>query len=225
MEEKKEEIEIYSLMESLAGYLKTYKSSQGVSFSNINIRAIVIHQIDEEKTIEEIVSDLVGKGLNPYHYIIDKDGKIYQLNNVQTCVQHCRSKKYTAKANTYFGDNICPSFEENENASHPEACADNCTLSILLPAGKMNSNVYNAAVKLNAYLINKYTRGLQATANVLGAYEISEAFDEPKCFKEDPDTFLKFKYDIEKLRSQWLLHYGGFKRGYCTEHVYDVKLK
>ena len=225
MEEKKEEIEIYSLMESLDGYLKVYTSSQGVAFSNVNIRAIVIHQMNEKKKIEEIVSDMVNKGLNPYHFIIDEDGKIYQINNVEASLRHCRSKKYTAKANEYFGDNICPSFEENKDAIHPEACADNCTLSILLPYGDMNSNVYNAAVKLNAYLINKYARGLQGTTGILGAFEISDSFDDPRCFKEDPDTFLQFKYDIEKLRSRWLLHYGGFERGYCTEHFYETKLE
>ena len=117
---------------------------------------------------------------------------------------------------------VCPSFEETPNTIHPEASADNCTISISIPNGKLTSNVSNSLIRLCAYIINKYGKGLSGVVNVLGAFEISDSFDEPKCFKDDPEFFTQVKYEIEKLRSRWSLHFGGFKRGYPSEHIIEI---
>jgi len=227
MEEKKEneEIKIYSLIAKYSNLLTKYKSAKGVTFPLTNIRGIVIHQCSENKDVTEIVDEMVAKKINPYHFIIDENGDIGQINEITECVAHARSKKYTSFANTFFGDSTCPIFEETPETPHGEASVDNCTISILIPYcsdGKLDSNVYESLQKLVAYIINKYSKSLQATSAVVSAFEISEGFDDPKCFKDDPDFYLRFKYDVEKLRSKWLLHYEGFKRGYPTEKILPV---
>ena len=226
MDAEREELKIYSVEKLFDEKLEKYKSAQGIPFTLINIRGIVIHQTSDNKDVPNVeIPSLIENKKNPYHFIIDTEGRIYQVNSIESALQHCRSRKYTSKANEYFGDLICPSFEETKNNLHPEASADNCTVSISIPNGLLTSNVSNALIRLCAYIINKYSKGLSGVVNVLGAYEISDDFDEPKCFKNDPEYFTTLKYEIEKLRSKWSLHFGGFKRGYPTEHIIEISDK
>lgn len=223
MDIEKEELKIYSVEKLFDGKLEKYKSVQGNPFTIINNRGIVIHQNSDNKdVVNEVIPSLIDNKKNPYHFIIDTEGRIYQVNSIESALQHCRSKKYTSMANEYFGDMVCPSYEETVNNIHPEASADNCTISISIPNGKLTSNVSNSLIRLCSYVINKYGKGLNGVVNVLGAFEISDEFDDPKCFKEDPEYFTQLKYDIEKLRSRWSLHFGGFKRGYPSEHIIEI---
>ena len=223
MDIEKEELKIYSVEKLFDGKLEKYRSVQGNPFTIINNRGIVIHQNSDNKdVVNEEIPSLIDNKKNPYHFIIDTEGRIYQVNSIESALQHCRSKKYTSKANEYFGDMVCPNYEETPNNIHPEASADNCTISISIPNGKLTSNVTNSLIRLCSYIINKYGKGLSGVVNVLGAFEISDDFDEPKCFKEDPEFFTQLKYDIEKLRSRWSLHFGGFKRGYPSEHIIEI---
>jgi hypothetical protein len=228
MDTEKEELKIYSIEKLFDDKLEKYKSVQGNPFTLINIRGIVIHQTSDNKDVPNVeLPSLIENKKNPYHFIIDTEGRIYQVNSIESALQHCRSKKYTSKANEYFGDLICPSYEETKNAIHPEASADNCTISISIPKlsetnGKLTTNVSNALVRLCSYIINKYGKGLNGVMNILGAYEISDDFADPICFKNDPEYFTQLKYNIEKLRSRWTLHFGGYARGYPTEHVIEI---
>lgn len=220
---KKEELKFYSIEKLAEEQLVKYLSAEGIQFPLVNIRGIVIHQLYENKDVVKTeFEEMVNKKINPFHFIIDTEGKIYQVNPIGSAVKHCRSKKYTTFANEYFGDMICPSYEETPSSLHPEASPDNCTISISIPLGKMTSNVINSLVKLCAYIINKYGRGLNGVKNVLAAYEISDSINEPECLKDDQEFFVQLKYEIEKLRSRWILHYGGPNRGYPTEHVFEI---
>ena len=68
--EKKEELDIYSILDFSFANLSKYKSSQNVPFSLINIRGIVLHQLTEEKedVINDIIPELIEKNENPYHF-------------------------------------------------------------------------------------------------------------------------------------------------------------
>lgn len=221
---KMEKISINSLINLCYGKLSKYTSEKtGALFNLTNIRAIVLHQLNKTETIEDLVNELVESKSNPYHFYIDEKGDIYQLNPVTDAVDHCRYIKYTTKANSYFGDDICPLSEviNDNNQKNPNIC----TLSICLPFGKFSSNTYNSLVKLCAYLINKYSKSLQAIENILSIFEINENSSELNNFKENVEYYRMFKYDVEKLRARWLLHYGGISRGYPTEYINEISSK
>ncbi|MGL4949694.1 MAG: hypothetical protein ACRC5M_04870 [Anaeroplasmataceae bacterium] len=227
----KEEIVIYSLLKELGEDLPTNKTVNGKIFNLTNIRALVLHQDTKvNREIGEITDELIATNQNPYHFAIDINGDIFQLNPIERCLFHLKSKKYTKKANEYFGDLICPLFEETVETPHPESSPDNCTISILLPKasedGAIGVAASKSAEKLCAYIINKYAKALQAQSNILCANDISEVFnDRFQCFRRDPSLATEFKYSIERLRSSWFVKYGGFKRGYCDEKIIDVEKK
>lgn len=218
---KEEKISINSLINLCYEKLSKYKSDKtGAKFTLTNIRGIVLHQLDKEISIEELKNNLIDSKRNPYHFYIDTDGTIYQFNPIDDAVDHCRYAKYTTKANSYFGNDLCPMIESKniDTQQNPGIC----TVSICLPYGKFTSNTYNSLVKLCAYVINKYSKSLQATENLLSMFELVESTTELDNFKNDTEYYRMLKYDIEKKRANWLLHYGGIKRGYPSEYIYDM---
>lgn len=233
-----EEIRILSLANEFDDKLTKYKSTATNSvFQLTNIRGIVIHQgiyigtdpIVNKDTVEDIIPYLVKTKQNPYHFIIDRNGDIFQLNPIDRCVKHCKASHYTKKAQDYFGEMVCPSWTESERNPHPESNPDNCTVSILLPMndkeGHIGTNAYNSMIKLCAYIINKYAKGLQGVSSVFTPDWISEDFKLPICFKNDKELLTRTKYDIEKKRSSWWIHYKSDERGYPNEIIQDVVLK
>lgn len=218
-----EKIEFKSYAKCLEQEFPKYISSDDQEFTITNIRAIVIHQDENFDNLQNLVQNLFDTKKNPYHFAIESNGDIAQLNELDKALKHCRSKKYTPFANNYFGDSICPIFEDTDKTPHPEASPDNCTVSICVP--KITTNVYNSLVKLCSYIINGGAKSLEATSNLLSAFEISDSFDNPKEFKENPEYYLRFKYDIEKKRSKWFVLYGGYKRGYPEVKIDIMDIK
>ena len=215
-----EKIKINSFSKLFDEKLTKYTSEKsGTVFNITNIRGIILHQDAKYESAVELVTKLIESKKNPYHFIIESDGTIYQVNPIDRALDHAYLDTYTEKANKYFGNDLCPisEFKERDQKS-----PNICTLSICLPEGKLSSNTYNALVKLCAYLINKYSKSLQATENILSMFEISKHYEDPSSFKDNAEFYRMFKFDVEKLRSNWLLHYGGLSRGYPTEEIYDV---
>lgn len=217
-----DKIEFKSYAKCLEEEFPKYLSSDNQEFNITNIRAIVIHQENFDNT-QSLIQNLFDTKRNPYHFVIESNGDISQLNEFNKALKHCRSKKYTPFANNYFGDSTCPIFEDTDKTPHPEASPDNCTISICVPT--ITTNVYNSLVSLCSYIINSQAKSLEATSNLLSAFEISDIFDNPKEFKVNQEYFLRLKYDIEKLRSKWFVKFGGYKRGFPDVKVDIMDIK
>lgn len=220
-----DEIEIDSYEKCLDDLLPKYLSTnENQAFSITNIRAIVIHGSEKASDIEnDMIPYLIESKQNPYHFIIDKDGRIAQINSVNKALKHCRSNKYTSFANKFFGDTICPIYEDTTETPHPEASPDNSTISICVP--EYNTNVFNALVKLCSYIINRYAKYLEGPTGIISAFEISDNFSDPTWLKDRPEIFLKLKYDVEKKRSHWFVLYNGYKLGYPEPKIAEMKIE
>lgn len=221
-------------------------------FLMTNINAIILHQDMEvnEDAYTSFIPKILTKTTKNYHFVIDKEGIIFQLNPVKRAVDHCRYKKYSKRANAYFGDNYCPLYEDSKSSPHHEFISPNlCTVSICLPKinekNEIGSAAYTSAMRLCAYIINAFSPALQAQSNILCNYYIPDSslnIKDPECFYSENDyaqlnpdqigellkameingeptvdaKWLRFRYDIERLRGQWFMKYRNKRitRGY-----------
>lgn len=219
--DKESKIVINSVVKLFNDKLSKYTSEQnGMPLTITNIRGIILHRREEYKDAFDCINKMIETNRNPFHFIIDHDGKIYQVNPIDRALDHCYFETYSEKANSYFGDNLCPlSKKEDRNQLSPNIC----TISICIPTGKITSNVYNSLVRLCAYIINKYSKALQATQNILSMFEVIDTGNtDLNSFKTHPEFYRMFKYDVEKLRSNWLMHFGGLTRGYPSEQISEI---
>lgn len=207
----------------------------------VNIAAIVLHQDMEvgEDALTSYIPKIIAGTTNNHHFVIDKEGVIFQLNPIMRAVSHCKYTKYSKRANEYFGDDICPLYEDTKTSPHDKFVSPNLkTLSICLPKIDEEGNIGNAAytslIRLCAYLINRHAPALQAQANIICNYYIPEDnsnHKDPLCFYSENDyynltreqiaeilkddskesekdkRYLRFRYDVERLRGDWLIKY------------------
>ena len=224
-----ESIDIISLHEYYDELIPKRKGTNGIPGVMNNIRAIILYQ--NSFVNEDIVNKQLAR-LNSenrsYHFSIDTNGVIFQLNPVDRTVPHCSTVEYTKTANEYFGDNICPVFKASAATPH-YGSPNSCSVAINLPRvngdGNINEKVLKSLIKLCSYIINKYAPSLQAQANILCNFKINaNANKDPVVFFNDQDFYHKFKYDVEVKRTHWLRNYKGAARGYPTEKIEFYKL-
>lgn len=212
---EEEKLTVIDLQDSYPNIPKLLDSKTNKAISMPNIRAIIIHQ--DTDVNEDIYSSFIPKvvaGKTPmYHFIIDKEGTIFQLNPVDRAVKHSKFNAYSKKANDYFGEQICPLYENTELSLHAEETSpDFCTISICLPKineeGDIGNRAYSEACRLIAYLINCYSPALQAQANVLPiSFVPKDSGDVREVFSGKKEKFKNFVYETEKIRGHWALYY------------------
>lgn len=188
-----------------------------------NIRGIILHQdMIYSETLEEFIERMKNT-FKSFHFIIDKEGIIYQLNPVTRSVPHCAFNEYSRFANDYFGDTICPIYKSMEK-KHTGSPND-CTLAVCFQSCDDKSNINRktlaSLIKLCAYLINKYSPSLQVQSNVFGLYKIPKegVSSNPQVFYNNNSFLHIFRYRSEKLRTNWNKIYNGLQRGYPTEII------
>ena len=180
-----------------------------------------------------------------YHFAIDKEGVIFQLTSTNIATNNCDYSEYSDRAKAYFGERICHSDDVTDKFLSPTLKTISICLPKIDEEGNIGSYAIESCIKLCAFLINSIAPALQAQSNVICNYYIpheSLGFKDPLEFFSDIDfskltqqeieailnnkddknmikntKYLCFRYDIEKLRGEWLLKYknkDGSSRGY-----------
>lgn len=189
------------------------ENAAGKAIKMDNVRAIILHQDMDigEDAFTSFIPKVVAGSKPMYHFVIDKEGVIFQLKPTDEAVNHAKFNSYSRKANDYFGEQICPLYENTELSVHAEETSPNfCTISICLPkintSGDVGNKAYNEACRLIAYIINSISPALQVQSNVLPITYIPKLDQVPSVFNGDAKKLKAFRYEAEKLRGRWLTY-------------------
>jgi hypothetical protein len=204
-----------------------------------NIRAILISSMPSKKE-ESFMDTVLPKLLAPkydkksYHYIVDRDGLIYEMIALPYKPMHSTYRKYTEFANTYFGELLCPAVYDNMGIHVPSP--DFCTIGILFESiidgngVKYSPESFEGLVRVLAYILNRYCQPLEPLANIIASYRLNK---DAKTDKEilNPKFMETLNIQADKMRTKWLAHYKDIEketekellRGYPTLEITTIK--
>lgn len=161
------------------------------------VKAVVIHYTANAlSTAKQNIDYLRKKGLG-YHYIIDLDGTIYQLQTLKKRCRHCGSRKYTATASRFFGEYHAPKFYHTAEKQHSSS-PNNVTIGVCFchadETGKPSDAQYEALTDLLATLCMKYH--LPYNGGIWRHYDVTEKNCPLYYVEHEVDEFVKLLHDV-----------------------------
>ena len=117
---------------------------------------------------------LRSKGLG-YHFIVDIDGTVYQLQSLKLRAIHCGGRKYTSSATHFFGEHDAPTFYHTAEHQH-SGSPNNWTLGVCYcyidPSGLPEKATYDSLCELCGMLCTRnhlqYNGGIWRHHDVTG---------------------------------------------------------
>lgn len=159
------------------------------------VKAVVIHYTANAGTTAVAnINYLNDHGLG-YHFIIDNDGTIYQMQTLKKRAIHCGGRLYTTEATNFFGEHQAPSYYHTAEHQHTGS-PNNMTLGVCFchmeKDGKPSREARESLVEIVAMLLVKY--GLEYKGGVWRHYDVT-AKKCPKFFVNN-DEFVELLHDI-----------------------------
>ncbi len=93
------------------------------------VKAIVIHNTANPNTDADNNVVYLRKKCLGYHFIVDIDGTVYQLQSLKKRAIHCGGRKYTEEATKFFGESNAPSFYHTAEKQH-SGSPNNLTIGV-----------------------------------------------------------------------------------------------
>ena len=199
----------------------------GFPTSLVNIRAIVISQVDMSKYDNDgikfaeacITGDYKRDNYKrtSYHYIVTggKEDRILSMLNIPNVALHANFDKYSKFAVEYFGELICPVALPGEIISQTIG-PDKCTIGICVqkPSNEEEEKlIMERLIQCTAYVMNVYCKHiLEPEANIFNVERLHQEQDELDIGYLN--KIAKYRVEVDKLRTKWLAHYKENNRGY-----------